>query len=305
MPEPRLIPIGATGPEDVVLDENGTLYGGDANGRILRIDTETGRIDEAANTGGHPLGIELAGDGTLIVCDWKRGLLRVDPPSGVVETLVDTIDGRRLRFCNNSAVAADGTIYFSDSSRRFGQDEYEAELIEHSGTGRLIRRRPDGTLDVLLDGLQLANGVALAPDESFVLVAETGAYRLTRLWLTGERSGQTDAFVENLPAFPDNLSIGPSGLFWVAVPAPRDFVLDHLLPLPPVFRKIAWAMPKALRPKAKRTIWVMAFDANGGLVHDLQREGRTFHFVTGVREHEGRLYLGSVEDTSVAVVDLP
>ena len=75
-------------------------------------------------------------------------------------------DGRHaLRICNNAAVAADGTIYFSDSTQRFDLEYYTADLIEHSGTGRLLRRTPDGEVDVLLDGLHFANGVALAPDQ--------------------------------------------------------------------------------------------------------------------------------------------
>ena len=39
-----------------------------------------------------------------------------------------------------------------------------------------------------MDGLQFANGVVLSPDESYLLVAETGAYRITRLWLGGARA---------------------------------------------------------------------------------------------------------------------
>jgi hypothetical protein len=56
----------------------------------------------------------------------------------------------------------------------------------------------------MLTGLHFANGVALAADESFVAVAETGAYRLTRLWLSSPDPGRSDMLVDNLPGFPDN-----------------------------------------------------------------------------------------------------
>ena len=56
----------------------------------------------------------------------------------------------------------------------FDLEHYMADLIEHSGTGRLLRRDPDGSLDVVLGGLQIANGVALAPDGSYLVVAQTG-----------------------------------------------------------------------------------------------------------------------------------
>jgi hypothetical protein len=39
-------------------------------------------------------------------------------------------------------------------------------------------------------------------------------------------------------------------------------------------------------------------------VHNLQASGERFHYVTGVREHDGKLYLGSLVDPGVARVDL-
>ena len=251
-----------------------------------------------------PLGIELLPDGRLLICDCRRGLLAVDPAGGALEVLVERVAGQPMLFCNNAAVAADGTVYFSDSSRRFGIDHWRAEMFEHSGTGRLLRRDPDGTVEVVLDGLEFANGVALAADGSFVVVAETGAYRLRRLWLTGERAGQVDSLVDNLPGIPDNLSTGPDGLIWVALASPRDPRLDLLHPRHPSLRRAAWALPQRLLPE-HRTLWVQALDTAGTVVHDLQDRGRDYHMVTGVREHGDRLYLGSLAERAVAVLTLP
>jgi sugar lactone lactonase YvrE len=271
---------------------------------VLRVGTD-GRVEVVADTGGRPLGIELLGDGRLLVCDARRGLLAVDPAASAVEVLVDRVAGEPMRFCNNAAVAADGTVYFTDSSRRFGIDHWRADLLEHSGTGRLLRRDPGGAVEVLLDGLQFANGVALAADESFVAVAETGAYRLTRLWLTGGGAGRTDVLVENLPGFPDNLSCGPTGLIWIALGSPRNPLLDRLHRLHPALRRGVWTLPERLQPKPVRTLWVQAVDAGGAVVHDLQGPGDRYTMVTGVREHQGRLYLGSLAERAVAVLDLP
>lgn len=300
----RLLGVDGTAPEDVVVDSAGRVVTGVDDGRLLRIGAG-GRVEPLADTGGRPLGVELLGDGRLLVCDARRGLLAVDAGTGAVEVLVDRVAGAPLRFCNNAAVAADGTVYFSDSSRRFGIDHWRADLLEHSGTGRLLRRDPDGAVEVLLDGLQFANGVALAADESFVAVAETGAYRLTRLWLTGGGAGRTDVLVDNLPGFPDNLSRGPTGLIWIALGSPRVPLLDRLHRLHPALRRGVWALPERLQPKPVRTLWVQAVDAGGALVHDLQGPGDRYAIVTGVREHQGRLYLGSLAERAVAVLDLP
>lgn len=138
------------------------------------------RATAVAHTGGRPLGLQPLPGGELLVCDARRGLLRIDPRDGTVQVLADEVAGGPLRFCSNVTTAADGTVYFTVSSRRYGLDEWLGDFLEHTGTGQLLRLRPHGTPEVLLEGLQFANGVALAPDESFLAVAESGAYRLTR-----------------------------------------------------------------------------------------------------------------------------
>ena len=162
------------------------------------------------------------------MCDAQRGLLRVDPQDGTVGVLANKLGGEPLRFCSNVAAAADGTIYFSVSSRRYGLEDWMGDILEHTGTGQLLRLRPGGEPEVLLDGLQFANGVALAEDESFVVVAENGAYRLCRLRLTGPQAGRYDRLVSDLPGFPDNISRGRDGVFWVALAGPRERGIEVL-----------------------------------------------------------------------------
>lgn len=304
MPSPTLCPLPAVGPEDVVLDADGLIITGTEDGRILRVDPTGGAVSEVARTGGRPLGIERAGD-ALVVCDAYEGLLRVDAGTGGVERLCTAADGVPLNLCNNAAVASDGTIYFTDSTQRFPLEHWRGDLAEHGGTGRLLRRRPDGATDVILDGLQFANGVALAPDESFVAVAETGSYRIQRVWLAGDRAGAAEVLTDNLPGFPDNISTGSDGLIWIALGSPRNAVLDWLHPRRPVLRKALWALPEQLLPKPVETAWVLALDAGGTVVHDFQRSDPSFHLVTGVREQDGRVYMGSIVAAAVAWFDLP
>jgi len=228
--------------------------------------------------------------------------LRIAPQRGAVQLLCGEIHGQPLRFCNNAAIARDGTIYFSDSSRRFGIDHWKAELIEHSGTGRLLRLSPNGELDLLLDGLEFANGVALAPDESFVTVAETGAYRVQRYWLRGPRAGSAELLIEQLAGFPDNSSTGSDGLIWITQASPRDALLDALHSRHPLWRKLAWAMPDPLQPRPKRIVWLLGVDADGRVVREIAYPGDRYHMVTGVRERDGELYVGSLIERAIAVL---
>jgi sugar lactone lactonase YvrE len=304
LPPMQVLEICGTGPEDVVLDSEGRIVTGVADGRILRLSPDGRHQDVLTSTGGRPLGIELLPEDMLLVCDAFRGLLRVDPVLGDVEVLVDEVDGERLRFCNNAAVASDGTVYFTDSSRRFTVDNWKADVLEHSGTGRLLRYDANGRVEVLLDDMHFPNGVALAPDESYLVVAEMSAYRLLRIWLGGPRGGTHEVFVDNLPAFVDNISTGADGLFWLGLPVARNALLDRLHALPPLFRQAAWALPERLQPDAKPTAWVIAIDGDGRVVHDLQGPGERYQFVTSATERNGRVYLGSLEMRGVAVFEL-
>jgi sugar lactone lactonase YvrE len=300
----EVIPLPGSGAEDVAVDAEGSIYTGTSEGYLLRISPDGRSIERVAQTGGRPLGIEVHPEGWLVVCDAHRGLLRIDPASGDITELVTAIDGRPMRFTNNCAVAKDGTIYFSDSSLHFGIDEFKGDILSHSGTGRLIRRDTDGTVTVLLDDLDFANGVALAEDESFVLVAETGGYRVTRLDLSGPDAGARSVIIDNMPGLPDNMSTGSDGVFWIALPSARNRLLDLLLPRPGFLRSAVWAMPDRLQPDATRITWVVGIDGEGDVVHNLQGSGKDFHYVTGVREHAGRLYLGSLVEPGIATAAL-
>ena len=298
-------PVPSMGAEDVLVGPDGTVWTGTEDGAIWALDPHTGSTRRVADTPGRPLGIELLPDGGLLVCDSTHGLLRVDPRTGAVEVLLDRLDGAPMKFCNNAAVAADGTIWFSDSSRRFGIERWKDDFLQDTRSGRLARRDPDGTVTVVLDGLAFANGVALAEDESFVCVAETRARTVVRLWLAGPRAGERDHLVADLPGYPDNVSRGSDGLVWVTIGSPHDPVVERIGSAPLALRRLATRIPERLQPAPKRTIRAQAYDADGRLVHDVDLDHPGFHRVTGVREHHGRVWLSSLHEPAVAVHDLP
>src|SRR5205807_6855106 len=115
------------------------------------------------------------------------------------------------------------------------------------------------------------------------------------------RAGTDEVFVDNLPGFPDNLSTGPDGLFWVALASPRDPRLD-LVARRPAARRLVWALPEWLTPE-RRTVWVQALDGSGTVVHDLQGRHPRFHMVTGVRAVEERIYLGSLTGNAIGILE--
>ena len=304
-------PVPVLGAEDVVVapsgPHEGSVYTGTEDGTIWRVTHDGRRIERVARTGGRPLGIEIDPDGRLLVCDARRGVLRVDPTRGdevEPERVLDRVDGTPMVFCNNAAVAEDGTLWFSDSSRHFSIERWKDDFVQDTRSGRLLRRDPDGEVTTVLDGLAFANGVALAADASYVVVAETRARTLVRHWITGPRAGSRDLLAEDLPGYPDNIARGSDGLVWVSIASPLDPVVERLGRAPMAVRRMVTRIPEALQPAPKHTCRVMAFDDAGTVVHDLDLDTPDFHMVTGVREHDGRVWLGSLHEAAVAVVDL-
>jgi hypothetical protein len=49
---------------------------------------------------------------------------------------------------------------------------------------------------------------------------------------------------------------------------------------------------------------VQAYDDAGALVHDLDLPATDYSFVTGVREQDGRVWMGSLEQPAIAFLDL-
>ncbi len=297
-------PVPGHGAEDVLVADDGSVYTGTDDGVVHRLDPRSGEVTEVARTHGRPLGLEWLPDGRLLVCDAVVGLLAVDLETARVETLVGLVGGRPMRFCNNAAVSSVGDVWFSDSSLHHGLEGWKDEMVEHNRSGRLLRRRPDGTVTVELDDLAFANGVALAGDESFVAVAETGARTVVRLWLTGPRADQRDYLVKDLPGYPDNIARGSDGLIWVSLASPTDPVLERLQRAPMLLKRLLLRLPDALQPGVKRSVRAVALDDQGRTVHEVDLDPDDFHMATGVREHDGALWIGSLVEPAVATVQL-
>lgn len=140
---------------------------------------------------GRPLGYHLDSSGGLVVCNSLVGLMRLDPGTRELRVLANRASvtsplqpGSPIHYANDLDIASEGSIYFTDSTAippaltRGGSYDtmwsYLLTLFQGEPHGRLLVHRPvHGSTHVVLDRLWFANGVALAQDESFVLVAET------------------------------------------------------------------------------------------------------------------------------------
>jgi sugar lactone lactonase YvrE len=291
------------GPEDVAVDAAGRVYCGTANGRILRLASEDAMPESFAVTAGRPLGLRFGAGGALIVCDAPSGLLSVDA-QGQITLLTAASEDGPIRLADGLDVASDGTIYFSDASRRHGVEAALYDVLEARPSGRLLRYDPaTRRTTTLLRDLCFANGVALSRNEDFVLVNETNCYRITRYWLKGPRAGSSDVFADNLPGFPDGVTSNGSGTFWLALFTVRNDLLDQRLHPHPWAKALLAKLPRALWPKPQPYGFVVAMDEEGRMVRSLQDPGGSHvRQVTTAREFGGTLYLGTLEDDWIAAL---
>lgn len=286
------------GPEDTAFDREGRIYAGMEHGRIVRFEPDGSRYEGFAETGGRPLGMDFDPSGNLIVADSRKGLLSVSRDAKVT-VLATEAEGLPFGLADDVDVALDGTIYFSDASWKYPAEQFMLDALEHGTYGRLLAYDPASReTRVLLNELSFANGVAVSPDQSYVLVCESWRYRIQRYWLTGPRQGQADMFVENLPGFPDGVSSNGTDTFWVALFAPRLSAIDALLPHP-FLRKVLLRL-HVFNPEPQSYGWALGLDGNGDVTHNFQDPTGTHYApVTSVEESNGTLYLGSVEQDSI------
>ncbi len=306
----RVFDLGShTGPEDVTGGPDGLIYAATADGVIIRLRPDGSRVEVFAETGGRPLAIEFDTDGNLFVANAYLGIQKITP-DGIVRVLVDTYNGQRIEYADDLAVAANGKIYFSDASSKFGASKsggsYEASLLdilEHGGHGRIFEFDPaSGKTVVIADGLNFANGVAISDDQQYLLFNETAHYRVWRYWLAGPRRGQREVIIENLPGFPDNVNNGLNGKFWIGLVAPRNKLLDDLSNKP-WLRKVTQRLPAFLRPKAEPSSHVIAITGDGQVLMNLQDSTATVPALTGAFETRDAIWLSSLFGNRLAHMD--
>lgn len=299
-----IVPLPGEGPEDVVVDASGQLWTGLVDGRLVRVSPE-GAATVVADTGGRPLGLHVARDGRVLICDSHRGLLALDPATGSLSVLVESVDGRPLRFCSNVTETADGTIYFTESTSQFHFEHFAGAVMEARGRGSLFRLNTDGSVTTLLDSLYFANGVTTTADESALVFAETQGRRLSKYWLSGPQAGTVTPLAVHLPGYPDNISTGADGRIWVAMVSPPNAAAEALAPRAPAIRKLLWHLPDRIQPKIRPQVWALAFDADSGeALAGLRATRPDFGTVTGVVESAGRLWMSTIAFPALAYAEL-
>jgi sugar lactone lactonase YvrE len=306
------------GPEHIDFGPDGELYTALLSGDVLRMNPDGSGQQVVVNTGGRPLGFDFAADGRLIVADAVRGLLEIGG-DGNINVLADRFDGDPIRYADGVVIAGDGTIYFTDASRRFAPRElgtFDAsvlDILEHSCTGRVLAYEPaQQRTTLVIGGMCFPNGVALSGDGRHLFVAETGSYRIWKVdaaargldmaELPPAGDARARVIADNLPGFPDNLTRSANGRLWTGLTKPRSAVIDRLAGRP-WLRAVTLRLPKSLWPVPPVYGHVIAFDEDGRVLADLQDPAGRIAETSGVTEWKGRLYVHSLHAAAFGILD--
>ncbi|NME69821.1 SMP-30/gluconolactonase/LRE family protein [Flammeovirga aprica] len=305
--------LGFSGAEDFAMDKEGNLYCGTHNshedftgGAILKIDTSL-NVEAFIKTEKWVTGMHFNADNELIILMNGVGLLKVNEDKSFDTLLTQTPDGKALLMGSGLDISSEGKIYFNNLS---------SEMTTSTKTiNRLIlEMKPDGGVycfdpkthktEIISPGNYFGNGLVLSEDENSILVSETSKYRILRYWVSGKKKGQYEVFMDNLPGFPNNLKRSSNGNYWLGFTTKRSQQLDDIHPKP-WMKKMVFAMPDFMKPKADKYAMVMEISESGEILRVFtDQNGEVVKEAGAVLESNGKLYLGGDIVSEVAVFDL-
>jgi ribose transport system permease protein len=303
------------GPEDVIVDSQGRVYCGNRQGWILRFSGENlEKRDVLARIGGHTLGLAFDRDENILVCVGGMGVYLVTQ-DGEKRKLTDETnrswlqlrDDSRLRMADDLDVAPDGRVFFSEATTRFDMADWILDGVEGRPNGRLLCYDPSSdTTRTVLRNLVFPNGVCVCHDGQSLLIAQTWLCRILRYWFDGPDKGKVEIFADNFPGYLDNINRASDGSYWVALNGMRSPAYDLAMRMPNFRRRMMKQIPRDewLYPSMNHGC-VVKVSEQGDVVETLWDPGGNAHAsITSMREHEGYLYVGGLENNRIGRIRL-
>lgn len=245
------IAVGIDRPEDVVVGRDGRVFASDHQCAVAEL-LPDGGFRRLGPQGGAPNGINMDVHGRVVIAnfgiyDRQPGpLQRFDPASGAHETLLSEVGGRRLTSSNYPVIDSAGNIWCANST----DAETWPQALDGRADGFIYVLRVDGSAEIVAEGLQFPNGMALSADERFLFCAQTTGADVLRFPIRdgarlgpGERYGPTlGVIVDPRPTpgtppadpatlgYTDGIGFDADGNLWVTLPAANKIVAitpDH------------------------------------------------------------------------------
>ncbi len=195
--------------------ENRLWFANWGTGEIVAVDLE-GR-SEVVGQGPPGLGwsIDWLPDGRLLVTG--EGLMRLEPDGSMVAHA--DLSGLGVGGFNEIVVDGRGNIYVNG-----GVDFHPGE---GDPPGIIALVTPDGSVRRVADGIAFPNGMAVAPDNSTLIIAESFAGRLTAFDIAADGSlSNRRVWADDVG--PDGICIDADGAIWTGVAPFTDSVVGRV-----------------------------------------------------------------------------
>jgi sugar lactone lactonase YvrE len=228
----------------------------------------------------------------------------------------------KVYFTDATSMAPDRVQHEHDAKKRMSWDLMYASLADFlrgKKSGRLLEYNPHtDQVTVLAESLHFANGVAVDREETFLFFAEMWSRRLWKYHLVGEKLGTLELVLENkhLAGYPDGTDcswskegVAGAGKCYAAIPSTILPFHQFLAKLPDAvdlaLRMIYLLLPRIFAPRINMYGGFVEVDPGTGEFRYIQDPtGKDMVVITGVTEHNGKLYLGSLVSNFIGVYDL-
>lgn len=246
------------------MDSKGAIYTGSSDGNIYKIKTD-GQTERFAKTSGRALGIVFDGKENLVACVSGLGLAFYDSKGNENVLLREDSEGNPLTNLYGLDIASDGTVYFTEVSRKFSYEDSYLEELESKPNGRILSYDPR-TQDVktILEDLYHPTGISLSSSEDFLVFGEKYRHRVSRFWLKGKKAGKDQFFITHLPGSPALISSDSQKNFWIALSSPRHIAIDKIQNFP-LLKRILASLPFFFKPIEGELAYVLSMDEEGDI----------------------------------------
>ena len=140
---------------------------------IHRWDPDSG-VSVFREPSGKANGLAWDRTGRLLACEHLRSVITRTEADGSIAVLVSHYEGKELNSPNDLAVAADGTVWFTDPHPAGRTEAWGTERdAELDFCGAYCLDPETGALRLVSDAFRFPNGVCFSPDGSIVYVNDT------------------------------------------------------------------------------------------------------------------------------------
>lgn len=162
-------------------------------------------------------------EGRLVTAEHSGRRISITDAGGLVQTLVNKVNGKRFSSPNDVVVRSDGTVWFTDPT--YGLPKGATKETDGNHVYRYDPKTRQAA--VVARGFDMPNGLCFSPDEKKLYVADSGKPRHIRVFEAGP-DGKLDegkVFVTIEKGGPDGIRCDADGRVWSSSGAGADIFL--------------------------------------------------------------------------------